>query len=177
MAERILGTNAHLGSELQHATQNIQAQLIDLGQNQAQVLRGVDVEPGLVLRELADAGPGALGGRAHEPEDLLQLVFVGRAGEERPPRVHFRHDAAGAPDVDAGVVGARAEQHVRRAVPEGHDFVAEGVDGDAEGAGEAEVGEFELPFGVDEQVLRLQVAVQDAVFVAEGNALQQLVHE
>ena len=34
-----------------------------------------------------------------------------------------------------------------------------------------------MPFVVDEEVLGFQVAVQDTVFVAEGNTLEKLVHE
>ena len=107
------------------------------------------MEVGLILRELGDSGPGPLARRAHEPEDLLQLIVVRGAGEEGPPGVHFCHDAAGRPDVDGGVVGAAAEQDVGSTVPQCHYFVAKGVDGDAEGAGEAEVCEFELSAGVD----------------------------
>ena len=177
MPQRLERRDPHLRSQLQHATDEIQADLIDLRQEHAQVLRGVDVEVGLVFGELADAGPGAFRGRAHDAEDLLELVLVRGAGEEGAARVHFGHDAAGGPDVDAGVVGARAEEDIRGAVPEGDDFVGEGVDGDAEGAGEAEVGEFELAFVIDEEVLRLQVSVEDAVVVAEGDALEELVHE
>lgn len=132
---------------------------------------------GLVLGEGGDAGPGALAGRAHETENLLQLVLVRGAGEEGAAGVHFGHDAAGGPDVDAGVVGARAEEDIRGAVPEGNDLIGEGVDGDAEGPRKTEIGEFELALVVDEQVLRFQVAVEDAVFVAESDALQELVHE
>ena len=133
--------------------------------------------PGLILGESGDAGPGALAGRAHQPEDFLELVFVCGAGEEGAAGVHFRHDAAGGPDVDAGVVGAGTEQDVRGAVPEGDDFVGESIDWDAERSRETEVGEFELALVVDEEVLGFEVAVQDPVFVAEGDSLEELVHE
>jgi hypothetical protein len=39
-----------------------------------------------------------------------------------------------------------------------------------EGAGEAEVGDFEVAGGVDEEVLGLEVAVEDAVGVAVADA-------
>ena len=104
---------------------------------------------GFVFRELGNAGPGALGWCAHYTEDFLKLVFVCGAGEEGPPSVHLCHYAACRPDVDTGVVGARAEEDVGGAVPEGDNFVRERVDGDAEGAGEAKVGEFELAFVVN----------------------------
>jgi hypothetical protein len=34
-----------------------------------------------------------------------------------------------------------------------------------------------LTLGVEEQILRLQIAVEHAVLVAEGDAPQQLIHE
>lgn len=100
----------------------------------------------------------------------MELVFVGGAGEEGATGVHLGHDAAGGPDVDGGGVGAGAEEDVGGAVPQGDDFVGEGVDGDAEGAGETKVGKFEVAGGVDEEVLGLEVSVEDAVVVAEGDA-------
>ena len=45
---------------------------------------------------------------------------------------------------------------------------------DAKGAREAEVGELELAVLVNEQVLRLQVAVQHPPVMAEGHPAQQL---
>ena len=102
------GGDAHLRAQLQHGLQQLQADLINLRQDGAQVLGGVDMEVGPVLREGGDAGPGPLRRRAHQPEDLLQLVLVRGAGEERPARVHLRHDAAGGPDVDACVISTTA---------------------------------------------------------------------
>ena len=172
MPQRLQGSDPHLGSQLQHPGDQIQAHLIDLGQEHPQILRREDVKIGFVFRELGDSRPAALGRGAHYAEDLLELVFVGGAGEEGATGVHFRHDATRGPDVDAGVVGARAEEDVRGAVPEGDDLVAEGVDGDTEGARKAKVGEFELALVVDEEVLGLEIAVQDAVVVAEGDTLE-----
>ena len=177
MSQRVQRTDPHLRPQLQHTTDQIQTHGVDLRQEHAQVLRGVDVEITLVFRELGDSRPGALGGGAHDAEDLLQLVFVGGSREEGPSRVHLRHDAARGPDVDTGVVGAGAEEDVRGAVPQRDDLVGEGVDGDAERAGQTKIREFQLALDVDEEVLGLEVAVQDAVFVAEGDALEELVHE
>ena len=130
------------------------------------------MEVGFIFRKLGDARPGALGWCAHNPEDLLKLVFVCGAGKEGPAGVHFCHYAPCRPNVDAGVVGAGAEEHVGGAVPEGDNFVGEGVDGDAKGPGKAKVGELELAFVVDQEVLRFEVAMEDAIVVAEGDALE-----
>ena len=48
-------------------------------------------------------------------------------------------------------------------------------DRNAEGACQTEVGELELPSSVNEQVLGLQIAMQNAVGVAEGDAPNELV--
>lgn len=52
-----------------------------------------------------------------------------------------------------------------------------GAEGDAEGTREAEVGEFEVAFFVDEEVLGFEVAVEDAVGVAVADAFDELVGE
>lgn len=135
------------------------------------------MEVGFVFRELRDAWPGAFGRRSHQPEDLLELVFVGGAGEEWAARVHLRHDAPRGPDVDAGVVGATAEQDIGGTVPKGDHLVGKGVDWNTKGTREPEISELKLALVVDEQILRFQVAVQYSVFMAEGDPLQKLVHE
>jgi len=52
--------------------------------------------------------------------------------------------------------------------------VSVGADGDAEGSRQAEVGQLDVSLSVDEQILRLQVAVEDAMFVAVVDAVEQL---
>ena len=177
MLQRIMGTDPQLGAELQHSLQQIDTAGIDLREDLTEILGSVHLEVLLVFGELRDSGPGALRGRAHDAEDAHQLVFVGSAGEERAAAVHLGHDATSGPDVDAGVVGAGTEEDVWGAVPQRHDFVGEGVDRDAEGSGETEIGELELAFVVDEEILRLEIAVEDSVRVAEVDALEELVHE
>jgi hypothetical protein len=105
------------------------------------------------------------------------LVFVGCSGEEGTSSVHLCHDTTCRPDVNAGVVGAAAEENIRGSIPEGYDLVGECVDGYSEGSGETKIGEFELAFVVDEEILRLEIAVEDSVRVAEVDALEELVHE
>lgn len=123
------------------------------------ILRGIDMEIALVLRELGNARPRSLGRSAHEPEDFLQLILVGSSREKRASSVHFGHDAASRPNIDACVVRPASEQNVRRAIPQCHDLIREGIHGDTESASEAEIGKFELAAGIDEQVLGLQVTV------------------
>lgn len=177
MAQRIEGGDAHLGPQLQAASEHVQAAGVNLRQDQAEILRRIHMPSRLVLGKRGDAGPAALARGTHQAEDFLELVFVCCAREERAAGIHFSHDTAGGPDVDRGVVRAAAEKDIRGAIPEGHYFVTKRVDGDAEGSSKTEIGQFELAFAVDEEILGFQVAVQDAILVAEGDTLEQLVHE
>ncbi|KAH3671021.1 hypothetical protein OGAPHI_000732 [Ogataea philodendri] len=114
---------------------------------------------------------------AHYPEDLEQLVFVRRAGEKRLARVHFGHDAACGPHVDGRGVASRAEQHVRRTVPQSDHLVGERVDRNTIRSSKSKIPELELAFAADEQILRLEVSVQHSVVVTEHDSSEQLEHE
>ena len=104
---------------------------------------------GFIFRKLGDTGPRTLRGRAHKSEDLLELVLIGGSREEGAASIHFSHYAACRPNVDARAVGARSKKNVRGAVPEGHDLIGERIHWNAKGAGETEVGKFELSLVVD----------------------------
>lgn len=56
-------------------------------------------------------------------------------------------------------------------------LVCELRDGNVECSGEAEVCQLERAVVGDQQVLRLEVAVQNPVHVAEGQTVQELVYE
>lgn len=47
----------------------------------------------------------------------------------------------------------------------------------AKGASEAEIADFEVSIFVDEEVLRFEIAVEDAVGVAVANSREKLVRE
>lgn len=47
----------------------------------------------------------------------------------------------------------------------------------AKGASESEIADFEVSIFVDEEVLRFEIAVEDAVGVAVANAREKLVRE
>mmetsp|Transcript_19614 Transcript_19614/g.42331 ORF Transcript_19614/g.42331 Transcript_19614/m.42331 type:complete len:213 (-) Transcript_19614:268-906(-) len=130
---------------------------------------------GLVVWQVDHRRPSLLVGRAQHLEDTHELVVVRRPWEERPRRRHLAEYAADAPQVDRCRVLARAHEHVGRAVPQRHHLVCVAPHRDAEGPREAEVGKLQLSLLVDEEVLRLQVAVEHAPLVAKLDAAQQLV--
>lgn len=116
-------------------------------------------------------------GGGDAPEDLEDLVNLGITSEQRLARAHLGEDAADGPHIDAGGVLAATEQNLRGAVPQRDDLVGVCAERHTEGSREPEIRELEVAVAVDQEILRLQVAVQHAVAVAVADALAQLAHE
>jgi hypothetical protein len=153
-------------------------------------------ETGLEVGEARDSGPVFLSRSSEDAEDLEDFVDFRVAREQRLACGHLGEDAADGPHVDACAVLASAEEDFGCAVPESDDLrgvsfdvseaedvgrdsylVSVGAQRDTKGSSQTKIGELEVALLVDEQVLRLQVAVQDAVRVAVADAGAQLVHE
>lgn len=177
MLQSIMRADPHFRTELEHPVQQVETQRVDLGKDETQIRRRIHVEVRLVLGELRDSGPRTLRRRAHQPEDLLELVLVRRSREQRTSGVELRHDTAGRPDINTSVVRATAQEDIRSAVPQGDHFVGEGVDRDAKRPRQSKVTQFQLSLLVDQQVLRFEIAMQDSILMAEGDAFEQLVHK
>lgn len=139
------------------------------------------------------AGPGQthageVGGRrrAKHLEDEQQLVAIVLAGEEGLAEMHLGEDAADGPDVDRiGVLGQR-EHDLGGTVPARGNVLREKVvllRGGVRGSrisletGKAKVADLEVAFLVDQEVGRLEVAVDDAAAVQVLDALEQLVEQ
>lgn len=134
-------------------------------------------EGGLEVWELVDVAPVAGRGSAMELEDLENLVNLRITIKHRLFLDELGEDAADCPDIDAETVLLLAKQDFGRPVPESLDFVGEGLDGDSESACQPEVSYFEIAGPVDEQVLRLEVAMDDPAGVAVIDPVHQLVQE
>ena len=78
------------------------------------------------------------------------------------------------PYVDGCIVLCGPEQDVGGSVPQSDDLVGVGLGWHTFGTSQSEVGQLQLALVVDEQVLRLQVAVQDASGMAEGKSPEKL---
>ena len=82
-------------------------------------------------------------GRAKQPEDLENFVNLGIAGEERVAGDHLRNDRAHRPHVNRARVLLRAEQDLRRTVPERDHLVRVRAQRHSERAREAKISELE----------------------------------
>ena len=140
-----------------------------------------------VVRQLRHPGPVILRGCSDSLADLIELRDfplrfqqvlrvrdvgggVGASDEE------LREDHPRRPHVDGPRVVAGAVEELRRAIPEGDDDMGHGVLGVGEGAGEAEVGEFDFAFGGDEEVVGFDVAVEDGVGVDVEDGAEEHAH-
>ena len=56
-------------------------------------------------------------------------------------------------------------------------LVGVGANGNAESAGESEIGKFEVAVAVDEKILGLQITVENTVRVAESDSAEHLIQE
>lgn len=160
----------------EHARQQVQAQRVERRRDLLERPRPPLGEGLLPVGELPHARPAVLVRRAHDLEDLEELVDLRVAREQRAVVDHLDEDAADGPDVDGRRVRLGAEQDLGRAVPERDDLVRVRAHGDAKRAREPKVGELELVArALDEQVLGLEVAVQDAVACGVGVWMEYLL--
>ena len=105
---------------------------------------------------------------------LVNLICLARAGKQRPEGEQLRHDAPAGEGVDGRVVVLAAEQNFGGAVPPRAHVVGIGRPG-ADLPSQTVIGNLHrVPLG--EHVLGLNVAVEEAVLVHEGKALEDLVH-
>ena len=69
------------------------------------------------------------------------------------------------------------DTYIRCAVPQRDHLMGVITHWNAKGLRQTKVSKLQLPFHVDQQVLRLEVAVQDTVFVTVSNTLEKLIQE
>ena len=117
MLERSRGTDAIVRAKLQHGIEQTKANMIDNWEIQSHILNSVLLEAMLILGKGGDSWPSTFGRSAHQPKDLLQLVLIRCAREERSACEHLSHDAARGPDVDTRIVLSAAQEYIGRSVP------------------------------------------------------------
>ena len=113
----------------------------------------------------------------NSPEDLEDLVNLRVTREEGLSCAHLGKDATDGPHVDASRVLTSTQENLGGSVPQGDDLVGVCAQRNTKGAGKTEIGELEVALLVDEEVLGLEIAVQDAVGVAVLDAIAKLEHE
>mmetsp|Transcript_17223 Transcript_17223/g.48053 ORF Transcript_17223/g.48053 Transcript_17223/m.48053 type:complete len:299 (+) Transcript_17223:627-1523(+) len=173
--QSLVGSNTLARSIGQHALHQVHARRVESWHQRMEVLWAPLGERVFVIRQLAHAGPDSLVWCTHDLEHVEQLSDLVVTGKQRAPADHLCKDAANGPHVDRCGVVLCTQQNLRGAVPQGDHLVRVGSHRDTKGSCQAKVSELQyVPLTVDEQVLRLQVTVEDAVSVTVGNPADHL---
>ncbi len=198
--ERLLDAHTLARVESEHAIEQVQrigvgARKELLERHFAHVRQVADV---FLCSWRSDTREGGLGRRAKEVQDLVQLVDVVSALEERLAAEEFGEDAADGPHIDclsgqhevhhecslirtSFSVALEAQHDFRRSVPPRGDILSH-VSSIllwvyAEASRQAKIGNLELAVGVHQKVARLQVTVKYVGAVDVLKTAQYLVDE
>lgn len=128
------------------------------------------------IPQRSNSRPLLVGGCAEQPENMKQLLELGVSRKKGLASYHFREDATYGPDVDPGGVMGGSEEDLGSPVPESHDLVGVALERNGECTAKAKISDLEdAPVLVDKQILGLEITVENAVRVAVGDALAELV--
>ena len=106
----------------------------------------------LVVVQLGQPGPRLLRGSAKHLEDLVDLLELVLPGQDRPLQEQLGEDAADGPHVHRRAVVLRAQQQLRRAVPERDHPVGQLAARVVKWPRQAEIRQLQLPLVVDQEV-------------------------
>lgn len=118
--------------------------------------------------------------RAENIEDQRELLMIVAAREERAAGEHLGQDASDGPHIDRLGVLLEGEHDLGRAIPPGSDVLgheARVLIGSEHGASQSEVAHFEVAVGIEQDVARLEVAMNDVGAVHGLERTQSLVGE
>lgn len=178
MLKRCKGRYSSVRVESDEARQQVHLQLVERGRVLAHVHAAELWEGRFEVGQLESVGPVVLVGSAQHFENFENLVDFGVPHEEGSSLHHLSENAAGGPQVNAKTVCLLAEQNFGTTVPQCDDFVSVSLNRQAERSRQTEVCQLDVEAGgVDEQVLRLEVAVENAVLVQVDERLQNLVQK
>ena len=117
--------------------------------------------------------PVSVRGSPHDAADLVDLINLGGAGEERSPGVELGHDASHGPQINGAGVGGGAEQDLGCSVPASADIVSVGGRG-ADLSRQTKVSNLDHVWRGAENVLWLEISVEESVTMHIGQGLEDL---
>ena len=116
-------------------------------------------------------------------EDTIQLVHCGASGEERSTGEELGQNTTNTPDIDSLCVAGRTKKDFGGAIPTGSNVLSQngtGGIGALQGgnrSGKTEISDLEEALGIQKQVGRLQITMDDPAAVHVFQGLQKLVDD
>lgn len=164
MGQHLLGCDAVLGDEVEHAVQEVHREIRGVGQEQLQILLGKFREADVEVAGASETLYPDVWGGPEDADDLEQVLELVLAVKQRGQAVQLGHDATECEDVDRRVISGKPQQDFGSPVPPGADVRGEGR-GLGSPLGKAEVGQLDGPALGDEDVFGFDVSVDEAVGV------------
>ena len=114
-------------------------------------------------------------GTAQHGTRLVNLISLVVSGEQRPKHVVLGHHCSTSEDVDGRVVVGRPEQDLRSSVPSCADIISERRLA-SDFTCQTKVSDLNC-VSFNQEVLRLQISMEEAVLVHVSETLESLVHD
>merc|ERR550534_677450 len=128
-------------------------------------------------RQLLIAGPDLLRGCAEQLEDLVQLINLRFAREERLHHQQLTEDASNTPDIDVRAISLGAQQELGSAIPKCDDYRGVVLQRAAIFTCQTKVAHLEDSVVAEEEIACFQVSVQDPIVVEMMYCPEELLHQ
>ncbi|KAH3660693.1 hypothetical protein OGATHE_005025 [Ogataea polymorpha] len=176
-------SNGSLGADsssriiCQELFQKINTMRVQIRNDVGQVLFRPFREAGLEVAQVDDVWPDLLSWRSQNTENLKNLIDFRITCEKRLPVGHLGKDTTNRPHVDSCRVLFSSKKDLRASVPQCNNLVSVCTQWHPESSGKAKVGNLQITFFVDEQILGFQVPMQDSMRVAVVEPTNELKHK
>ena len=126
-------------------------------------------EGGFEVFKFGDVFPQVFVGSSHGLEDLEDLIDLRVSTEEDSLVCDFKENASHRPDINSWIVNFSSKQNFRCTIPEGDDFMGILLDGIVVGPCQSKICQLDVESfsTIDQNVLRLEIAMDDSIGVTE----------
>lgn len=176
MLESVLDRDSLDGIKSDHLHDKIETLSIEVFEVLGWVSRSELGEGFFVVLQLENSRPDLVffSGSSVELEDFEDLIDFGVSHEEGFLFDHFSEDASCGPHINSKRVLLLPHQNFWRSVPESFDFVSESFNRDSESSGETKIGDLDISFLVNQDILWLEISMDDSSGVTEIQTVQNL---
>jgi len=173
MIQGLFTSDALRRIEVEHPGQEIDREGVGMGNKGGERNAGFDRKGAdiLLCAGRTNTAKSILGRSPQVVEDLIELINVIPALEDRFPEKELREDASNRPNINGGGVVGETQHDLWRSIPPGSNvFGHETLVRASLGVGtsprrisscETEVADFELTVGINQEVTRLEVTMDD----------------
>lgn len=173
--DHVLSRDAEWRIVDQSLLQQVHSSWVDIFDFRIEIVLVPAREGCFVIRQRSHSRPNVFSWRSENAEHAEELIDFWISLEQWFARCHFGKDATNWPNINWTWVTLRTKQDFGCSVPQCDDLVSIIANRNAEWASQAEISNLDNAFLVDEQVLRLQIAMQDTTAMTEEHCGGDLI--